>query len=123
LDGSALAKDRLRIMLETLTGRCRIGEACTRLGISEPRFYQLREQMLTAALAGLEPRSAGRPRRPRSAGDGEIARLQQQLNDRDLELKLARTREEIALVLPRATQPAPGKKTRRRDKSRRPPSR
>jgi hypothetical protein len=120
LAGSALAKERLRILLETLTGRCHIGEACRRLGISEARFYQLREQMLTAALAGLEPRAAGRPRRLQSAADDEVARLRQQLADQDLELKLAQTREEIALVVPRATQPRLAKKTRRPNKSRRP---
>src|SRR5580692_11234471 len=42
VSGSVIAKDRARVLLETIAGTCRVKEACTRLGVSEPRFDQLR---------------------------------------------------------------------------------
>ena len=35
LAGSPLAKERLRVILEVLTGMCRVQEACARLELSE----------------------------------------------------------------------------------------
>ncbi len=54
LNGSASAKERLQVLLETLAGERRIGEACDRLGISEPRFDQIRIESLQAALSALD---------------------------------------------------------------------
>jgi hypothetical protein len=121
LDGSALAKERLQVLWETLAGRCRVVEACARLGISEPRFHQLRQQMLGAALAALEPRSAGRPARRPTAAETHARALEQQLVDKDLELRTAQARAEIALALPqvRHAPPAPEKKTPPRARPRR----
>jgi hypothetical protein len=125
LEGSALARQRLRVVLETLAGRCRVTEACERLGICEQRFHQIREEALQAAVAALEPRPAGRP----SAAASEPAppqALQQQLEQLQVQLQASRLREEIALTLPQqaATSPAatePEKKTRRRQKKERAP--
>src|SRR6516165_6912875 len=61
LDGSTLARERLKVVLQTLAGQCRVAEACERLGICEQRFHQIREEALRAAVAALEPRPAGRP--------------------------------------------------------------
>jgi hypothetical protein len=44
LAGSPQARERLRLVLETLAGTCRVQEACARLGLSEQRFDQLRTQ-------------------------------------------------------------------------------
>jgi hypothetical protein len=41
LHGSAQAKQRLRVILETMMGQWRVGEACARLGICGQRFRQL----------------------------------------------------------------------------------
>ena len=49
LTGSDQAKKRLRVVLETLSGTCRVQEACRQLNISEPRFHQLRTEALAAA--------------------------------------------------------------------------
>jgi hypothetical protein len=106
LSGSAQAKERLQTVLETLAGTCRVQEACARLGISEPRFHQLRERVLEAALGELEARPRGRPPRTLSAAEAELAKLQQQLADQEVELRAAQVREEISLVLPRARQDA-----------------
>ncbi len=98
LPGSALAQQRLRVVLETLAGTCRIPEACARLNISEQRFDQLRRQVLQAGLDSLEPRRAGRRRRPTPPAD--VAALQARVAALEIELQAARVREEIALALP-----------------------
>jgi hypothetical protein len=123
VSGSELAKQRARVVLETMTGQCRVLEACARLNISEPRLQQLRETLVTAAVASQEPGHAGRPRHTVAPEQAEIALLKQQLADMEMALKAAQARAEIALVLPgavqppvRPDQPEPEKKTRRRPK-------
>jgi hypothetical protein len=99
LDGSDKAKERLRIILETIAGRLRVAEACEQLGICEQRFRQLRAELLRAALASLEDQPAGRPPRPKEAD--ESVTLRRQLQALEEELHVAQVREEIALALPR----------------------
>jgi Helix-turn-helix domain len=120
LAGSEQAKERLRVILDTLSGHCRVQEACARLGVCEQRFRQLRQQALSAALAGLEPRPLGRPQRRSAPQAGQLAALAEELAHKDEELKTAQAREEIALILPRVVHepPAAEKKTRRRQRRR-----
>jgi transposase len=119
LDGSAQAKQRLKVVLANLTGTCSVEDACAELGVSAPRFYQLREQALTASLERLEPRQAGRRRRQPTAEQQQVADLQQQLADQDVELRAAQARAEIAVTLPRLVHepPAAEKKTTHRPQS------
>jgi hypothetical protein len=105
LEGSAQAKQRAKVILQTLQGALRVAQACEVLGICEQRFHQLREEMLQAAVARLEARPSGRPRRAAPAED--LQELQAQLAQRELELRAAQLRDEIALVLP----PRPGADT------------
>ena len=121
LAGSDQAKERLKVVLETLAGKCRVQEACQRLGISEPRFHQLRQQMLEAALAGLEPQPAGRkPAPPPSPEQIQWAALANELAAKDVELRAAQARAEIALTLPRLVapekKPTPAERARLRRK-------
>jgi transposase-like protein len=101
LQGSALAKERLRIVLQTLAGEYRVQEACQLLGICEQRFDQLRRQALQAAVHGLESKPSGRPRHEESVGPDDVIALRQRLAELEAELQASRVREEIALVLPR----------------------
>jgi hypothetical protein len=119
LPGSALARARLRAVLETLAGTCRVQDACARLGVSEQRFDQLRARVLQASLDSLEPRPAGR--RPRPGPTADVAALQARVTALEVELHAARVRVEIALALPavEVAPPGPAKKARRR----RPPAR
>jgi transposase-like protein len=116
LEGSEKAKERLRVILETMTGKLRVSEACSQLGICEQRFRQLRAELLRAALGSLEDQPAGRPRRPEEPE--ETAELRRQLEALQRELQAAQVREEIALALPHvsaapaAQAPAPEKKRR-----------
>jgi Helix-turn-helix domain len=123
LEGSDQAKRRLRIVLETLAGTRGIGEAAELLGITEQRVHQLREEALQAALAELEPKPAGRPRRAAPSEDPTV--LRDQLLELEKELRAAKVRESIALVFPelvvkRENQTAaePEKKTTARPKRR-----
>jgi hypothetical protein len=120
LAGSPQAKERLRVVLQTLAGTCRVAQACARLGISEPRFEQLRTQVLRAGLASLEPKALGRPRRPAAAD--QVRALAARVAELEIDLEAARVREEIALVLPQvqgARRAAPKKASRRRSAARR----
>lgn len=112
LSGSALAKERLRIILQTIAGELRLSEACDRLGISPQRFHQLREEALSAALVGLEPGLPGRPAQVPTPQDEQLRQLEAQLAAKDLEARTARAREEIALTLPRAVPTVSEKKKR-----------
>ena len=98
LEGSELAKRRLRIVLETLAGRCGISQAAKLLGVSEQRVHQLREEALQAALMELEPKTPGR--RPRSTAEEEAAATAEQLLELEKELRASQIRQEIALVFP-----------------------
>jgi hypothetical protein len=114
LPASPQAKERLRVILETLTGTCRISQACARLQVSEQRFDQLRTQVLQAALDCLEPRPLGRPRRP--AVPAAVADLETRLEAVQTELAATQVREEIALLLPAVQlhRAGPEKKAQRR---------
>lgn len=122
LAGSASAKARLRVVLETLAGQCRVVEACARLGLSEPRFHQLRAELLQAALERLEPRPSGRP--PAARPPAAEVELQTRVAELEVALQAAQVREELALILPRvgaAEGGTPKKVPRRRPRRRRRP--
>jgi helix-turn-helix protein len=104
LQGSDKAKERLRVILETMMGQWRVSEACVQLGICEQRFRQLREELLQAAVDRLEDRPSGRPPRPPEPQD--TATLRQQVTELQRELQVAQVREEIALALPHVSRTA-----------------
>jgi len=103
LEGSAEAKQRAKVILQTLHGGLRVQDACRLLGICEQRFHQLREEMLQAAVARLEARPAGRPRR--AAEPADVQALKEELRGKELELRAANLREEIALAMPHLSVP------------------
>jgi hypothetical protein len=119
LQGSTQAKERLHVILETVAGRCRVIEACARLGISEPRFHQLRTEVLAAALQTLEPRPLGRPTKTPSAAAEHAEALQEQLDTLEVALQAAQVREEVALALPSVLQPRALEKKTRQNRRRR----
>jgi transposase-like protein len=125
LQGSADAKRRAKIILQTITGALRVQDACRKLGICEQRLWQLRQEMLQAAVTSLETQPAGR--RPTEPEAPEVAALKEQVARQQEELRAAQVREEIALALPgvvhepvanKPPAPAPSEveKKRRRDR-------
>jgi hypothetical protein len=126
LPGSDQAKERVQVVLQTLTGTLRMEEACQRLGIGKTRFHQVRQDMLLAAVASQEPKPVGRPPRVDAAVPAvQVAALVERVAELEVSARLAQIREEIALLLPRLgltaeAAEAPEKKPRRRPKTRRP---
>ena len=100
LEGSAQAKERMQVILATLAGQCRIHEACAQLGISQQRFQQIRDKLLQGALASQELKAAGRKPRALSAAEERIAELEAEVAELHAAVRVAQTREEIALILP-----------------------
>jgi hypothetical protein len=123
LPGSGEAKERLKALLDVMSGACRLFEACDRLDLCPQRLHQLREDWLTRSVQGLEPQKAGRKPHVPSPEHERIRQLEQQVADLELELRATRAREEIALILPPAQTPAAEKKTRRRGRPPQPPTR
>jgi hypothetical protein len=109
LDGSELAKTRAEVVLKTLAGVCRVSEACEQLGLSEPRFEQLRVAMLQAGVDRLEPRPAGRPGKEETPEAADLRRALARIAELEAALRAADARIEIARILPRA-EAAAGKK-------------
>jgi transposase len=116
LPGSAKAKERAKVILETLAGRLSVSAACRRLGIGEAFFGRLRKRFLHGGLPALEDRPAGRRPRKASAEQERIQQLQTDLQQTRLDLQATQLREEIALTLPHLLHPATAeeKKTRPR---------
>lgn len=105
LEASGEARRRLKVVLQTVTGELSVPEACERLGVCESRFHVLREEALSAALAGLEPKKAGRKPRQVPAEQEEIESLKAQIDDLRVELRFSQAREELAIGLPEVFDP------------------
>jgi hypothetical protein len=99
LDGSEQARLRVKVILQTMTGELRVQEACTRLGLSEQRFDEVRLEAIAAAIAALETKPAGRP--ARAAADAVHAELTQRIADLQGQLQAALLRAELAAIAPR----------------------
>jgi len=120
LDGSETARRRLHQIVQALAGKTSVPEACAELGVGESRFHQLRQEALSGALAALEPRETGRPRRPSVPGAARIAELEAELRELRWELQACHIREDLVDVLPRRA--AAVKKTTSRPPTRRRPA-
>ena len=100
LEGSPSAKQRLEVILETITGQLTIPEACARLGICESRFHDLRNRTLQATLNTLEPRRPGRPPKRTSPEQGEIDALKAELDRAYKELAVSDVQVSLARIHP-----------------------
>lgn len=114
LQGSAEAKKRLRLILDTLTGDRSIQAAGAVLGMGKRRFHDMRRHLLEDALQCLEPRPRGRPV-PEQPDDERVARLEAEVQKLRTDLTAARVREELALAMPHLL--------RRTRKAKKPPNR
>lgn len=114
LCGSTRAKDRLRVILETLRGSMTIPDACKLLEIREAQFHHLRHTWLQEAVELLEPRRVGRP--PKQQNIDELTRqcatLRAEVESLRAQVQGAEVREDIARILGDPTV-APGKKSAR----------
>jgi transposase-like protein len=110
LEGSQEGRKRLRVILETVAGRKGVEEAARELGVSESRFHEMRAQALGAALSGLEPSPAGRPKKEEDPKDRLLREKDEELLELKIQLRSAQLREEIAAVMPNLVKPRDGGK-------------
>jgi hypothetical protein len=100
VEGSPLAKERGRVLLEMQTGRLRLQEACKLLGVRETRLHQLRHAAIQGWVQNLEPGVPGRPGLLATPEGERIRELEQLLAQKELELQEALVRAEVALIVP-----------------------
>jgi transposase-like protein len=110
LSGDVTAKERLRIVLETIAGQRRVASACTQLGVSEQRFDELRAEALQAAVTALAPKPLGRKPQSASPAPSEVEQLRARIAALEAQLQVAAVRAEVAAILPH-TAAAAEKKT------------
>jgi hypothetical protein len=101
LEGSPLARRRVRVILETLAGTTRVKDACGELEVCEQRFETLRTTAIQAGIDALEPKPAGRPPKVPSEAEAEIARLRERIAELEAAGQAALIRAELASALPR----------------------
>lgn len=97
LDGSEQARERMRVILQTLAGTMRVSEACAEFGICQQRFETIRTEAIQAGIEALEVKPAGRPARVEPENQEELNRLE----ELEVELEAALVRVELAGSLPR----------------------
>lgn len=100
VDASEHAKQRMKIILETMSGDRTIASACEELGICESAFHKLRSNWISESASLLEPKQAGRPPKPVSDKESRIRELEEEVIELKLRFEAAMIREEIALVMP-----------------------
>jgi len=111
LDASEIARKRLRIILETLSGEKNIEQACRELGISQPMFFKMRNVFLDESVELLEPRAPGRKKHELSPDEIRLRELEEENLDLRLKLEAEMVKTEIALVMPHLLKNPVQKKT------------
>lgn len=112
MDAEATQKRQLETILEVLSGKRSVAEACESLAISEATFHRLKEKAVEGALEGLAPKPMGRPPKVEETNP-EVERLKARVNQLEIELQCSRVREEIALVMPHVLKGRKGGKKKR----------
>lgn len=99
-DCSEQARQRLKVIFQTLAGLYTVEQACEVLGIQRSAFYKLRGQFIENAVELLEPRTPGRKKKIATPQELENQRLRQENEQLKFELKAQQLREEIGLLMP-----------------------
>jgi len=100
LEGSEHARERLKLILDSMAGKLAVEDACQRLGIGAARFHELRSEVLQTAMRQLEPGQAGRPPKRTEEESAELATLKKENLELKIDLQASRLREEIAIAMP-----------------------
>ena len=113
LSGSEVAKRRMTLFLQTLSGATSVVKACAELHICGSRFYAQRGEWLQEALALLEPRPPGRPTKPApTATPEEVQLLRERLRETEARAAALSVQAELAGALRARSRPcSPEKKT------------
>jgi transposase-like protein len=100
LEGSAEAKARLRVVLETITQAKTIAEACQELGLEESMVHLLRQRALSGGLRELEAKPRGRPKKEEHLEPEAFEALRRENEELKAKLAEAELRTEIRSALP-----------------------
>src|SRR5262245_13080756 len=114
LDGSDDVKERLELIIKTLSGQLTVVAACRILDISEAMFYKLRNRVLQCCLEDLEPKPRGRPPQTATPDQDRYEELSAELAALRREMEVKDVRLDLAQTLPHVVTPAslgPPKKT------------
>ena len=114
LSADEQCKARRKAFLETLSGQCRVEDACRKLGIEKSRFFVLRNDWLQDAVNLLAPKPTGRPRTA-TRDEPQVAELKQQVEQLQQQLRRAELRAQLAAA--GVSRPSP--KQRRKKGARR----
>jgi transposase-like protein len=95
---SPIEGQRLRLILESITGHKRVQDVCAEMGVCSQMFERLRDRSMRAAARSLRLKKAGRPRQDVSAADAELQRENAELRAKNQALQV---RVELAEGLPR----------------------
>lgn len=99
VDACAGPRQRLRVILETMSGARTVVDACAVLRVSPTRFRQLRQQALQGAVDALAPRRPGRPRVHDAPTDAKVAGLRAELAYAKRRRAIAETRAALVGVV------------------------
>lgn len=118
VEGSNQAKERARLILEILSGHKRLAEVREQLGIGKTRLFLIRHDAVQALVQALEPGLPGRPSRTLSPEAERARALESALADKELELRQAEVRTEVALILAGAPEAESAEKKTRQQSHR-----
>lgn len=99
-DCSQEARQRLKVIFQTIAGVFTVDQACEILGIRRSAFNKLRSQFITSAVHLLEPRTPGRKKKIQTPEQQENQRLREENERLQFELKAQQLREEIGILMP-----------------------
>jgi len=115
-DCSQEARQRLKVIFQTISGVFTVQQACQILQINRSAFNKLRSQFIANAVQLLEPKTPGRKKKVVTPQELENQRLVEENQRLRFELRAQQLREEIGLLMPhllKEDQPGAGKKTKK----------
>lgn len=99
-EGSEEARQRLKVIFQTLAGVFTVEQACQILQINRSAFNKLRSQFIANAVQLLEPRAPGRKKKVVTPQEIQNQRLREENDRLKFELRAQQLREEIGLLMP-----------------------
>ena len=97
-EGSEVARQRLKVIFQTIAGVFTVEQACQILRINRSAFNKLRSQFLENAVQLLEPRTPGRKKKVVTPQEIENQRLIEENQRLKFELLAQQLREEIGAM-------------------------
>lgn len=116
-DGSQVARQRLKVIFQTIAGVFTVQQACQILQINRSAFNKLRSQFIANAVPLLEPKTPGRKKRVITPLEIENQRLLEENQRLKFELRAQQLREEIGILMPhllKDNRSDAGKKTKKK---------